>query len=230
MLLVEDDPSILATLRYNLESEGYQVLTASDGAEALTLARSQAPAVIVLDLMLPVMSGTEVCKSLRADGDMVPILMLTARGETVDRIVGLEIGADHYMTKPFEVREVLAQVAAMIRRVEAEASKAGGTEIERLEIDDIVVNLASREVSRGGELIHLRPKEFDLLAFLAGNPGRAYSRDQLLQQVWGYDYAGDTRTVDVHVRWLRQKIEEDASNPKYVLTVRGLGYRFASLE
>ncbi len=230
MLLVEDDPSILATLRYNLESEGYQVLTASDGAEALTLARSQAPAVIVLDLMLPVMSGTEVCKSLRADGDMVPILMLTARGETVDRIVGLEIGADHYMTKPFEVREVLAQVAAMIRRVEAEASKAGGTEIERLEIDDMVVNLASREVSRGGELIHLRPKEFDLLAFLAGNPGRAYSRDQLLQQVWGYDYAGDTRTVDVHVRWLRQKIEADASNPKYVLTVRGLGYRFASLE
>ena len=230
MLLVEDDPSILATLRYNLESEGYQVLTASDGAEALTLARSQAPAVIVLDLMLPIMSGTEVCKSLRADGDMVPILMLTARGETVDRIVGLEIGADHYMTKPFEVREVLAQVAAMIRRVEAEASKAGGTEIERLEIDDLVVNLASREVSRGGELIHLRPKEFDLLAFLAGNPGRAYSRDQLLQQVWGYDYAGDTRTVDVHVRWLRQKIEENSSDPQYVLTVRGLGYRFASLD
>jgi DNA-binding response OmpR family regulator len=134
------------------------------------------------------------------------------------------------MTKPFEVREVLAQVAAMIRRVEAEASKAGATNVEQMEIDDLLINLASREVSCAGELIHLRPKEFDLLAFLAGNPGRAYSRDQLLQHVWGYDYAGDTRTVDVHVRWLRQKIEDDASQPRYVLTVRGLGYRFASLK
>ena len=230
MLLVEDDPSILATLQYNLGTEGYEVLTATDGAEALTLARSQSPAVIVLDLMLPVLSGTEVCKSLRGDGDMVPILMLTARAETVDRIVGLEIGADHYMTKPFEVREVLAQVAAMIRRVEAEASKAGATDVEQIEVGDMLINLASRELSRSGELIHLRPKEFDLLAFLAANPGRAYSRDQLLQQVWGYDYAGDTRTVDVHVRWLRQKIEDDASQPSYVLTVRGLGYRFASLK
>ena len=230
MLLVEDDASILATLKYNLRTEGYEVLTATDGAEALALARSQSPAVIVLDLMLPVMSGTEICKALRREGDMVPILMLTARGETIDRIVGLELGADHYMTKPFEVREVLAQVAAMIRRVEAEASKADTSNVEQLQIDDLLINLAAREVTRAGELIYLRPKEFDLFAFLASNPGRAYSRDQILQQVWGYEYTGDTRTVDVHVRWLRQKIEDDASQPRYVLTIRGVGYRFASLK
>lgn len=227
MLLVEDDPSILATLKYNFGTEGYEVLVASDGAEALTLARSRTPNVIVLDLMLPIMSGTEVCKSLRAEGDTVPILMLTARTDEVDRVVGLEIGADDYMVKPFSVREVVAKVAAMLRRVEMLTAKGQDQPEERLEIGDIVVDLAGREVSRNDEVIHLRPKEYDLLVYLALNPGRAYSRDQLLQHVWGYDYAGDTRTVDVHVRWLRQKIEEDASAPKHVLTVRGLGYRFA---
>jgi DNA-binding response OmpR family regulator len=227
VLLVEDDPSILATLKYNLGMEGYEVLAALDGAEALTLARSRTPNLIVLDIMLPIMSGTEVCKSLRAEGDTVPILMLTARAEEIDRVVGLEIGADDYMVKPFSVREVVAKVAAMLRRVEMLTAADQGQPEERLEIGDIVIDLAGREVTRNKEVIHLRPKEYDLLVYLALDRGRAFSRDQLLQHVWGYDYGGDTRTVDVHVRWLRQKIEEDPSAPKFVLTVRGLGYRFA---
>jgi DNA-binding response OmpR family regulator len=227
VLLVEDDPSILATLKYNLGMEGYEVLAALDGAEALTLARSRTPNLIVLDLMLPIMSGTEVCKALRAEGDTVPILMLTARTEEIDRVVGLEIGADDYMVKPFSVREVVAKVAAMLRRVEMLTENDQEQPEERLEIGDIIIDLAGREVTRNDKVIHLRPKEYDLLVYLVLDRGRAFSRDQLLQHVWGYDYAGDTRTVDVHVRWLRQKIEEDPSAPKYVLTVRGLGYRFA---
>jgi DNA-binding response OmpR family regulator len=227
ILLVEDDPSIMATLKYNLVREGYDMLVASDGAEALTLARSRTPDLIVLDLMLPIMSGTEVCRSLRADGDTVPILMLTARDHEIDRVVGLEIGADDYMVKPFSIREVIAKVAAMLRRVDMLVSEPFDQTSERLEAGDLVIDLAGREVTREGEVIHLRPKEYDLVAFLAQHPGRAYSRDQLLQHVWGYDYAGDTRTVDVHVRWLRQKIEDEPSDPKLVLTVRGMGYRFA---
>ena len=230
VLLVEDDPSILATLKYNLGMEGYEVLTALDGAEALTLARSRTPNLIVLDVMLPIMSGTEVCRSLRAEGDTVPILMLTARAEEVDRVVGLETGADDYMIKPFSVREVVAKVAAMLRRVEMLTAKDEEQPAERVEIGDIVIDLAGREVTRSEEIIHLRPKEYDLLVYLVLDRGRAFSRDQLLQHVWGYDYAGDTRTVDVHVRWLRQKIEKDPSAPIYVLTVRGLGYRFAPVD
>ena len=230
VLLVEDDPSILATLKYNLGMEGYEVLVALDGAEALTLARSRTPNLIVLDVMLPIMSGTEVCRSLRAEGDTVPILMLTARTEEGDRVVGLEIGADDYMIKPFSVREVVAKVAAMLRRVEMLTANDQEQPAERLEIGDIVIDLAGREVTRSNKVIHLRPKEYDLLVYLVLDRGRAFSRDQLLQHVWGYDYAGDTRTVDVHVRWLRQKIEEEPSAPKYVLTVRGLGYRFAPVD
>ena len=227
VLLVEDDPSILATLKYNFGMEGYEVLVALDGAEALTLARSRSPSLIVLDVMLPIMSGTEVCRSLRAEGDTVPILMLTARTEEVDRVVGLEIGADDYMVKPFSVREVVAKVAAMLRRVEMLTAEGADQPEERLSIGDMIIDLAGREVSRDGIVIHLRPKEYDLLVYLAQDRGRAFSRDQLLQHVWGYDYAGDTRTVDVHVRWLRQKIEENPSAPEHVLTVRGMGYRFA---
>jgi len=227
VLLVEDDPSILATLKYNLGMEGYEVIAVMDGAEALTLARSRTPNLIVLDVMLPIMSGMEVCRSLRAEGDTVPILMLTARAEEIERVVGLETGADDYMIKPFSVREVVAKVAAMLRRVEMLTAKDEEQPEERVGIGDIVIDLAGREVTRSGEVIHLRPKEYDLLVYLVLDRGRAFSRDQLLQHVWGYDYAGDTRTVDVHVRWLRQKIEEDPSSPKYVLTVRGLGYRFA---
>ena len=227
VLLVEDDPSILTTLKYNLGMEGYEVIAVMDGAEALTLARSRTPNLIVLDVMLPIMSGMEVCRSLRAEGDTVPILMLTARAEEIERVVGLETGADDYMIKPFSVREVVAKVAAMLRRVEMLTAKDQEQPEERVGIGDIVIDLAGREVTRSGEVIHLRPKEYDLLVYLVLDRGRAFSRDQLLQHVWGYDYAGDTRTVDVHVRWLRQKIEEDPSSPKYVLTVRGLGYRFA---
>ncbi len=228
MLLVEDDPNLLTALRYNLASEGYDVLAATDGQQGLAIARSHSPDVVVLDLMLPSLGGLDVCRALRRDGDTVPILMLTARDAEVDRIVGLEVGADDYVTKPFSVRELIARVAAMLRRVEMLKAENAGGDDETLTFGDLSIDLARREVARGGQIVRLRPKEFDLLAFLARGGGRAFSREQLLQHVWGYDYFGDTRTVDVHVRWLRLKIEDDPSNPCRVVTVRGVGYRFST--
>lgn len=219
---------MLAALRYNLTAEGYDVLTSTDGRQALLVARSHSPELIILDVMLPEMSGLDVSRSLRRDGNTVPILMLTAKDAEVDRIVGLEVGADDYVTKPFSLRELVARVAAMLRRVDMLSASAVPVGEEKLFFEELCVDLAGRQVTWDGEPIHLRPKEFELLAFLAKNAGRAYSRDQLLQHIWGYDYAGDTRTVDVHIRWLRQKVEEDPANPKHIQTVRGVGYRFAS--
>ncbi len=226
--MVEDDSSILANLEFNLKREGYDVLTATDGVSALDLARSRSPDLILLDLMLPLMTGTEICRSLRRDGDTVPIIMLTARTDELDRVVGLEAGADDYVPKPFSVREVVARVGAMLRRVDMDHRDAQGEEPETITIGDLTLDLASRESMKHGERVHLRPKEFDLLVFLSKSRGRAFSRDQLLEHVWGYDYAGDTRTVDVHVRWLRQKIEADPSDPQLLLTVRGVGYRITA--
>jgi DNA-binding response OmpR family regulator len=175
--------------------------------------------------MLPGMSGLDVCRMLRQEADPVPILMLTARATEVDRVVGLEIGADDYVTKPFSMRELLARVGAMLRRQDMSiAATAPGT--PSLPIGDLRLDLDARVLTRDGQEVRLRPKEFDLLAFLAKNRGRAFSRDQLLQQVWGYDFPGDDRTVDVHVRWLRQKIERDPADPRLIVTVRGVGYRF----
>ena len=227
VLVVEDDASLLATLRYNLSSEGYEVLTARDGEEGLALARSHSPDAIVLDLMLPTMGGFDVCRALRRDGDIVPILMLTARDAEIDRIVGLEVGADDYVTKPFSLRELQARVSAMLRRVEMDRTAPVNGAPDPLEFGPLVINTAAHETTLDGEVVRLRRREFDLLAFLARNEGQAFSREQLLQHVWGYDYVGDTRTVDVHVRWLRQKIEKDPSDPRRILTVRGVGYRFA---
>jgi len=223
ILIVEDDRNLLDTLKYNLRKEGYNAVAAVDGAEALDVARREKPDLIILDIMLPKMSGFEVCRILR--GEMiVPILMLTAKTEETDKIVGLEIGADDYMTKPFSLRELLARVRAMLRRAKMVEMQPGPREA-LLKVGDIEVDAARHKASKGATMLQLTPKEFDLLAFLARNKGFVFNRDQLLEKVWGYDFAGDTRTVDVHISWLRQKIETDPNNPKHLVTVRGTGYK-----
>ncbi len=228
VLVVEDDRTLLDVLKYNLAREGYDVATATDGARAVELARSEHPALIVLDIMLPSLDGFEVCRILRREMT-VPILMLTAKAEEIDKVVGLEIGADDYMTKPFSMRELLARIRAMLRRTEMMkqemlSSKEVAPSVVRA--GELELDLARHRVSSGGSILDLSPKEFDLLALLMSNPGRAFSRDYLLDRVWGYDYAGETRTVDVHVRWLRKKIEADPARPHHLLTVRGVGYKF----
>jgi len=228
VLLVEDDRTLLDVLKYNLTKEGHDVITASDGVEALDAARDKKPDLIVLDVMLPKLDGFEVCRILR--GEMtVPILMLTAKASETDKVVGLELGADDYMTKPFSMREFLARIRAMLRRAEMMKiveSSTKETTPSIIKVSKLEIDFARHKVSQSGTTIDLSPKEFDLLAFLVKNREQVFSRDQLLEKVWGYDYAGDTRTVDVHVRWLRQKIEIDPANPIHLLTVRSIGYKF----
>ena len=221
-LVVEDDRNLLDTLRYNLRKEGHDVVTAVDGAEALAVARRDKPDLIILDIMLPKLSGFEVCRILRKEMT-TPILMLTAKDEEIDKVVGLEIGADDYMTKPFSMRELLARVGAMLRRSEMAVGPAVAAEV--LIIGDLEIDVARHRASLGGTTLQLTPKEFDLLTFLAKNKGFVFSREQLLEKVWGYDFAGDTRTVDVHIRWLRRKIEREPTEPERLVTVRGTGYK-----
>jgi DNA-binding response OmpR family regulator len=238
ILLVEDDPTLAETVEYNLAHQGYEVLRASDGYAALTMARQQQPDLILLDVMLPGLDGLEVCRILRKETNL-PILMLTARSDEIDRVLGLEMGADDYLTKPFSMRELLARVKALRRRVElireelaarqeetppADASTEPRAEI--LVFDDLEIDRGRREVRVGGVPVRLKPKEFDLLLFLARNQGIALSRDLLLERVWGWTFDGNSRTVDVHVRWLREKIEPDPAEPTRIVTVRGIGYRF----
>jgi DNA-binding response OmpR family regulator len=229
VLIVEDDLTLLETLEYNLRAEGYKVTTAADGLTALDVAREEQPDLILLDLMLPRLDGFEVCRILRRETN-VPILMLTARADEVDRVVGLEVGADDYLTKPFSMRELLARVKALLRRVrlirEEVAGEKGLPDSEQLAFDDLVIDLDRREVVIRDEALRLKPKEFELLAFLARHPGIALSRDLLLERVWGWDYGGGSRTVDVHVRWLREKVEADPAKPERIVTVRGIGYCF----
>jgi two-component system OmpR family response regulator len=193
----------------------------------VTVAREQRPDLMILDIMLPELDGLEVCRILRKETNM-PILMLTAKADEIDKVVGLEVGADDYVSKPFSLRELLARVKAMLRRSEMSKESAATAAEERtgvVEIGDLIIDLSRHVVTQGDEVVYLSPKEFDLLAFLAQNRRRAFSRDYLLDKVWGYEYGGDTRTVDVHVRWLRQKIEVDPSRPTRLLTVRGVGYK-----
>ena len=228
VLIVEDDRTLLDVLKYNLTKEGHDVVTASDGVEALNVARDKKPDLIVLDVMLPKLDGFEVCRILRSEMT-VPILMLTAKAGETDKVVGLELGADDYMTKPFSMREFLARIRAMLRRAEMMKmveSSVKETTPSIIKVGGLEIDFARHKVSQSGTTIDLSPKEFDLLAFLLKNREQVFSRDQLLEKVWGYDYAGDTRTVDVHIRWLRQKIESDPANPKHLLTVRGIGYKF----
>lgn len=227
VLIVEDEENLLEALRYNLEKEGYSVLAATDGREGLEIAREAKPDLLILDIMLPRLDGFEVCRILRRETN-IPILMLTAKGDEVDRVVGLELGADDYVTKPFSMRELLARVRAMLRRSNIASDTAPNRGAELLRAGDIEVDLASHTVRLGGAAIDLRPREFDLLALLVANKGRAFTREQILERLWGRDYIGDNRTVDVHVRWLREKMEADPSNPKRITTIRGVGYRFES--
>jgi len=225
ILLVEDERSIAEGLKISLEAEGFQVAWAKDGTEALGTWERTRPDLIVLDLMLPGVSGTEVCRTIRARSD-VPIIMLTARDTEVDRVVGLEIGADDYLTKPFSTRELIARIRAILRR-----APIGGmpTAVEELPIEanGVRVDRSRHEVTVDGRQVELPPKEFELLAVLVEYAGRVLTRDQLIDEVWGADYVGDTKTLDVHIRRLRGRIETDPTDPHRIRTVRGVGYRFA---
>jgi len=223
ILITEDDRNLRETVKYNLVKEGYDVALAADGAEALEVARKEKPDLIILDIMLPKIDGFEVCRILRKEMS-VPIIMLTARTDETDKIVGLDVGADDYMTKPFSIRELLARVRALLRRVKM-VNDASFEANAIITLGRITIDLGGHRVTLDGTTLELTAKEFDLLVFLAQNNGLVFTREQLLEKVWGYDFAGDTRTVDVHIRWLRQKIENDPANPQYILTVRGTGYK-----
>ncbi len=229
ILVVEDEPSLQETLAYNLKKEGYSVEAVGDGHSALSAARRLKPDLIVLDLMLPEIDGFEVARILRREMTSA-ILMLTARDDEIDRVVGLEVGADDYLTKPFSMRELLARVKAQLRRTrqlrEELQSPGGMGPHDILSFDDLAIDRTRREVLLGDMPLQLKPKEYELLVFLAEHPGQMLSRALILERVWGWDYVGDSRTVDVHVRWLRQKIEADPSRPTRIVTVRGGGYRF----
>ncbi|WP_018306087.1 response regulator [Desulfitobacterium hafniense] len=221
ILVVDDEEPIQELLKFNLEKEGYQVLMAADGTEALGILEEKQPELVVLDIMLPGISGLEVLNQIRKTPKFVelPVIMLTAKGEEIDKVLGLEIGADDYITKPFSPRELIARIRARLRRLKPSEEN---NDILR---QDLHIDLDRFRVSVRGEYIELTPKEFELLRVLATYPGKVYTRDELLERIWGYEYAGDTRTVDVHVRHLRQKIEKDPSNPEYIETLRGIGYR-----
>jgi DNA-binding response OmpR family regulator len=229
ILVVEDEVPLLETLEYNLVKEGYDVCTASDGISALAVARRECPDLILLDIMLPQLDGLEVCRTLRQEMN-VPIIMLTARTDEVDRVVGLEMGADDYVTKPFSMRELLARVKALLRRVRLLREEMAADEqrpaTRTLVFGDVTIDETRHEVLLGGEPLPLRPKEYDLLLFLARHRGATLTRDLILERVWGWDFGGGTRTVDVHIRGLREKIEPDPANPARIVTVRGVGYRF----
>ncbi|MHB8458525.1 MAG: response regulator [Candidatus Limnocylindrales bacterium] len=222
ILVVDDEPTLRETIAESLEADGYRVLTAPDGRQALAAFRAEHPDLILLDLMLPELSGIEVCRIIRAESD-VPIVMLTAKDAELDKVVGLELGADDYVTKPFSLRELSARIRAIFRRAESQAVESPPAVID---LGRVQIDLAGHRVLRDGRPVALKPKAFELLAFLVRHPGRIFTRDQLLEHVWGYDYAGETRTVDVHVHWLRSKIEEDPSAPVFLHTVRGVGYGF----
>ncbi len=221
ILVVDDEPILRETLAEALDADGFRVITAADGREALARFREHRPELVVLDLMLPELSGIEVCRIIRQESG-VPILMLTAKSSELDKVVGLELGADDYVTKPFSLRELSARIRALLRRTEQPAAEGPAS----VAVGDLVVDLAGHRLLRDGEPVPLKPKVFELLAFLVRHPGQVFTRDQLLEQVWGYDYAGETRTVDVHVHWLRTAVEPDPASPALVQTVRGVGYVF----
>ena len=221
ILIVEDEPAMVAGLRDNFEYEGYEVISASDGVEGLERALAEEPDLIVLDVMMPRMSGLDVCKQLKAKKPSLPIIMLTARGQEVDKVVGLELGADDYVTKPFSIRELMARVKAVLRRAAPHAP-----EPEIYKFSDVEVNVRRNEVMRNGSRVELSAKEFALLAYFVAHPAETLSRDRLLDAVWGYENYPNTRTVDTHIVHLRQKLEPNPEEPRFILTVHGTGYKF----
>ncbi|MEZ4658536.1 MAG: response regulator transcription factor [Caldilineaceae bacterium] len=224
ILLIDDDRLITEPLVKTMTQQGYEVQAADNGRRGLELAASYLPDLVVLDVMMPELDGWSVCRQLRERSN-VPILMLTALGDEVDRILGLELGADDYLTKPFSTRELLARIKAMLRRVELDRTVSPDT---ILQVGDVQLDLNSRHVTKAGVLLNLRHKEFELLALLMSRAGQAVSRAEIFDLVWGTDWIGDTRTLDVHIRWLREKIEDDPAQPRYIQTVRAVGYRFAT--
>jgi DNA-binding response OmpR family regulator len=230
ILIVEDEISLQETLAYNLKKQGYDLFVAGDGQTALELIRQQKPDLILLDIMLPGMDGFEVCRKIRTEFS-TPVLMLTARDDEIDRVVGLEVGADDYLTKPFSMRELIARVKAMLRRVhiireELKTIQQTKDLTSIIEIDNLKIDIGRREIRVDDIVKNLKPKEFDLLYYLVKHKNQVLTRDHILESVWGWEYIGDSRTVDVHVRWLREKIENDPSTPQKIITVRGTGYRF----
>jgi DNA-binding response OmpR family regulator len=223
ILVVDDEPTLRETLADGLEAEGFRVVVAADGREALSRFRAERPDLVVLDLMLPELSGVEVCRIIRAESP-VPILMLTAKDSELDKVVGLELGADDYVTKPFSLRELQARIRGILRRADRPSTSPAGMGRDLVQVGRATVDLAGHRLLRDGEVRPIKPKAFDLLAFLLRHQGQVFSREQLLADVWAYDYAGETRTVDVHVHWLRAEIEEDPQSPKVLETVRGVGY------
>lgn len=224
VLVIDDEPSITTSIKYGLEKEGYTVITADNGTDGCELARNEKPDIVVLDVMLPGLDGYEVCRMIRADLP-VPIIMLTAKGEEIDKVVGLEVGADEYVTKPFSLRELQARIKALLRLV-ARHKNTKMAEPDRIEVGELVIDLKRHEVFIEDRKINLTLKEFELLKLLALNANKVLSREYLIEQVWGYDFTGEGRTVDVHIHWLREKIERDPENPVRIQTVRGVGYRF----
>lgn len=226
VLVVDDEPSIVELVRFTLEREGFTSIAAADGQEALDKVEAGHPDLVLLDLMLPGLGGLDVCRLLRQRHPSLPIIILTARGDETDKVLGLELGADDYITKPFSPRELVARVRAVLRRTAPGGEETGSL----LRVGNVTLDPQKYEVTVGGRRIDLAPKEFDLLRMLMANKGVVLTRDVLLQKVWGYDFAGDTRTIDVHIVRLRQKIEEDPSEPRLIETVRGVGYRFRDVE
>ena len=221
ILIVEDEPDMVLGLKDNFEFEGYEVLTASDGVAGLERARSHKPDVVILDIMLPKLSGLEVCKTLRSEGFSAPIVMLTARGQEIDKVVGLELGADDYVTKPFSLRELLARVRAVLRRTEGTNKR-----LSRYRFSDLELDFEAYRAKRGGEPLDLSPREFELLRYLIERKGETVTRDKLLEDVWGYESYPSTRTVDTHIAKLRAKIGDSGSEPTWILTIHGVGYKF----
>jgi DNA-binding response OmpR family regulator len=222
ILVVDDEPTLRETLAEALAADGFRVVVAADGREALARFRGERPDLVLLDLMLPELSGIEVCRIIRAESG-VPIVMLTAKDSELDKVVGLELGADDYVTKPFSLRELSARIRALFRRSEQAGAETPPSVVD---LGRVQVDLAGHRLLRDGVALPVKPKAFELLAFLVRHPGQVFTRDQLLEHVWGYDYAGETRTVDVHVHWLRSQIEENPGAPAFIHTVRGVGYVF----
>lgn len=226
ILIIDDEPMIVESVSYNLKQEGFEVVAATDGEAGLKLAETGNFDLIILDLMLPGIDGLEICRTLRKQSD-IPIIMLTAKEGEIDRVLGLELGADDYITKPFSMRELLARVKTVLKRIiNYNEPNKQSNQLETIISGDLRLDLLGREVSVNGQTVNLSSKEFDILRVLASHPGQVLTREQLLDLVWGNDFYGDTRTVDVHIRWLREKIETDPANPQYILTLRGVGYKF----
>ena len=227
VLIIEDEPNIRELVLYNLKQNGYQGIEVEDGLRGIEMVRSEKPDLILLDVMLPGKNGYDICKELRAEGHRTPIIMLTAKNDEIDKVLGLEFGADDYISKPFGIRELMARIKAVLRRYDGSPDGGSSQESEGIRIGELLISTERHEVKLGDKPLELTLKEFELLRALAENRGRVMTRDQLLDKVWGFEYIGETRTVDVHIRYLRKKLGDDDNEGKYIQTIRGVGYKMS---